>query len=107
MIGEQKQYLDNGCGCALGTAYVGAGFPYSENPHFEWPDSNFQNFYAEKLGITPDLATEISTMHYSGQRKRLEIAKWLDTLEPETKPADKQSFDAFMSTVMKPVEVTA
>lgn len=98
------------CGCALGTAFWGV-YGHSvlrENPPLR--DMKWLHFLADKLGLEFSFADEIEKKHLSGI-SRLAIADWLDTLEPETKPADqpadKQSFDAFMATVMKPVPVTA
>lgn len=59
------------------------------------------------LGIKETLAHEIWTKNDVDRMTREQIANWLDTLEPETKPADKQSFDAFMATVMQPVDVNS
>lgn len=96
-------YPKSDCCCALGAAWLGSG--KSERDYWDGDGLGIAKI-ARGLRIPEELASEISSRHCSGT-PRLAIADWLDTLEPETKPADKQSFDAFMATVMKPVPVTA
>jgi len=57
---------------------------------------------AEALGIDHRLACEIFSKNDSDEMTREAIADWLDTLEPETKPADKQTYEKFMATVLAP-----
>lgn len=100
-------FLDVDCGCALGAAYVGAGNKaFRVNSLGDDFINQPSEWFSSKLGIPLALARSISGKHYGGM-KRLAIADWLDTLEPETKPQDKQSFETFMATVMQPVTVTA
>lgn len=113
MIDEtMNDYYTGDCGCALGAALAGAGVSYSQYDNLVQKMrpkrglDSCKHAISELLDAPFDLMLAVSMRHVGGQ-KRLEIANWLDTLEPETNPADKQSFDAFMATVMKPVEVMA
>jgi len=105
MIAERvTTFYNNGCGCALGAAMAGSGVTENQYIGLMWERTSRGNgsilASCELLGIPEDLAIAISCKHSGGQ-PRLAIADWLDTLEPETKPADKQTFDAFMATVTR------
>ena len=93
------------CGCALGAAWVGAGRSFQQKEYIccDNPRMSRLDIIGNALGIPGDIASRISAKHYHGM-PRLAIADWLDTLEPETKPADKQTFERFLADVLKPVD---
>ena len=107
MIGEGNNFMpsdfNGNCGCALSAAWFGIGKHKKEFfKHIKY--DNIPSTFSERMNFPEILATEINDRHCGGM-SRLAIADWLDTLEPETKPADKQTFDEFMQAVMLPVAV--
>lgn len=98
MIGETTNlFLKNGCGCALGAAWVGSG--KTEKERFALGVAASPEF-ARHMGIETQLASEISRKHFRGM-PRLAIADWLDTLEP----TQRQTFDSFLAATLKSVEL--
>ena len=109
MIGESRwNYYNYKCGCVIGAALAGAHIPV-EVWRREITLRNIfkKNFYetraAQLLQINSNLCILIAEMHLEQKISRLAIADWLDTLEPETKPANKQTFEQFMATAMMPI----
>ncbi len=95
-------FFDGVGSCALGAAHEAVfGVPLVQGVAGDYARLE-REFPCLKEG---NLALKIVTMNDDGWCREA-IADWLDKLEPETKPADKQSFDSFMATVMQPVAVT-
>lgn len=99
-------YFADGKSCAIGAALEAVGVPYQDTSGPLYSNQILGFFPNDKLQITDTLWTGVMDKNDSGMTRE-DIADWLDTLEPETKPADKQTFDAFMKAVMLPVDVEA
>jgi len=107
IVETRKDYYTGDCGCALGAALAGVGVSYGRYDNLVQEMrprrglDSCKHAISELLDAPFDLMLAVSMRHVGGE-SRLAIADWLDTLEPETKPQHKQTFDAFMATVLAP-----
>lgn len=62
------------CGCALGTAAYAAGIPHKAGDDYE----PFFGKLTARFGVPKSMLTEISRMHFLGQKNRAQIADWLE-----------------------------
>lgn len=88
--------------CALGAALYGLGMNADDFDRVWEKSMDGEEASSVIFGISLELASEISTKHINGM-PRLEIADWLDTLEP----AQRQTFENFMQATLKSVDTEA
>ena len=95
LIGETKAiFLANGCGCALGAAFVGLGYKEEQRFGGDIFHDTLHETIARECGVSEALLLRVSHMHHSGQMTRLQLADWVEREYESKLPQHKREFDA-------------
>lgn len=74
---ERSWFLRDGCGCAIGAALATRG--YTNQDQLYGCGSDFIRAVAKMFHVPFDVVGNVSHLHYSGQKTRLELCAWLES----------------------------